>query len=90
MDDLLRRELLDEEPYLHTFPDVALAVRVGELSSRYEHLASCGRFGPACDQRVAGSTLLPAAIGHVDEGSGASNGLATDNPLGYSTIGGPR
>ena len=88
MDDLPRSELFDEELYLHTFPDIALAVRDGEFSSGYEHWARHGRFELASGQRVAGSTFLLAAIGHGVEGSGASDDLASDDPLGNLTVGG--
>ena len=88
MDELPRSELFDEELYLHTFPDIALAVRDGRFSSGYEHWARHGQFELACSQRAAGSTFRLAAIGHDVEGSGASEDLASDDPLGNPTAGG--
>ncbi|MGB9252710.1 MAG: tetratricopeptide repeat protein, partial [Mycobacterium sp.] len=88
MDELPRSELFDEELYLHTFPDIALAVRDGRFSSGYEHWARHGRFELACSQRATGSTFLLAAIGHGVEGSGASDDLTSDHPLGNPTVGG--
>lgn len=58
MDELPRRELFDEELYLRTFRDIALAVRDGEFSSGYEHWARHGRFEVTCSQRISGSTFL--------------------------------
>jgi hypothetical protein len=89
MDELPRSELFDEELYLHTFPDIALAVSDGRFSSGYEHWARHGRLELG-SQRVAGSTFLLAASGHGVEGSGASDDLASDAPLGNPTVGGPR
>jgi GT2 family glycosyltransferase/tetratricopeptide (TPR) repeat protein len=88
MDELPRRELFDEELYLQTFPDIALAVREGEFSSGYEHWARYGRFELACSQRVAGSTFLLTAIGHGVEGSGAGDDPAIDDPSGNQSVGG--
>ncbi len=88
MDELPRRELFDEELYLHTFPDIALAVRDGEFSSGYEHWARHGRFELACSQRAAGSSFLLASIDRVAEGCGASDDLASDDPLGHLTAAG--
>jgi hypothetical protein len=68
MDDLPRRELFDEELYLRTFPDVALAVRDGQVSSGYDHWALHGRFELAAGQRVAGSSFLLVALDHSVDG----------------------
>lgn len=76
-DDPPRRELFDEELYLRTFPDIALAVRDGKFSSGYHHWALHGRFEVAAGQREAGSFLL-AALDHGVEGSAASDDLFGD------------
>jgi GT2 family glycosyltransferase/thioredoxin-like negative regulator of GroEL len=88
MDELPRRELFDEELYLHTFPDIALAVRDGRFSSGYEHWARHGRSELARSQREPGSSFLLAAIGHGIGGSGASDHLASEDPLGNPTAAG--
>jgi hypothetical protein len=93
MDELPLSELFDEELYLHTFPDIALAVRDGKFPSGYEHWAGHGRVELAYSQRVGGSTFLLAAIGHGAEGSGASDDvaredLASDDPLNNLAVGG--
>jgi hypothetical protein len=58
MDDLPHCELFDEELYVRTFPDVALAVRNGQFSSGYYHWVFYGRYELAAGQRVAGSSFL--------------------------------
>lgn len=88
MDELPRSDLFDEELYLHTYPDIALAVRDRKFPSGYEHWARYGRLELAYSERVAGSTFLLAAIGHGIEGSGASDDLASDHRLGNLTVGG--
>ena len=88
MNELPGRELFDEELYLHTFPDIELAVRDGEFSSGYEHWARYGRFELACSQRVAGSTFLIAAIGHGTEGYKAIDHLANNDAMDNPTVGG--
>ena len=88
MDDLPRRELFDEELYLHTFPEsrspCAMAILIG--------LRTIGH-------GVAGSSSLAASAwpdqhscwlrsATVSRASGASDGLANDDPLVKLTVGG--
>jgi hypothetical protein len=87
MDELPRSELFDEELYLHTFPDIALAVSDGRFSSGYEHWARHGRLDQhSCSLRAA---TVSRALGPVTTWPATprwvirpSEGLAGDRGVG--------